>query len=214
MTGSQTSATPPTQAGRGDDELILEGIVTTISPDGSTNISPMGPVVDRGLTNLRLRPFQTSRTYLNLKRTGHGVFHITDDIELLVRAATGQLTEPPELRSCPRGEGNYLAGACRWYAFEVTSLDDRSERTDIQCGIVEVGRIRDFLGWNRAQSAIVEAAILATRIHILDADDIIRQLDEFAVIVEKTAGSAERRAFELVRSYVQVSRAEMGRAST
>ena len=48
--------------------LILEGIVTTRNADGSINVSPMGPLVDRGLTSFRFRPFQTSHTYQNLKR--------------------------------------------------------------------------------------------------------------------------------------------------
>jgi hypothetical protein len=79
------------------DELILEGIVTTLSSDGSPNISPMGPRVDRQLTRLTLRPFQTSQTYQNLKRHGEGVFHVTDDVELIARAAVGKLAAPPAL---------------------------------------------------------------------------------------------------------------------
>ena len=32
-----------------------------------------------------LRPFPTSKTWLNLQRSGHGVLHVTDDVELLAR---------------------------------------------------------------------------------------------------------------------------------
>ena len=67
--------------------MILEGIVTTISADGTVNISPMGPRVNEPLTRLILRPYQTSTTYQNLKRTGQGVLHVTDDVELLAQAA-------------------------------------------------------------------------------------------------------------------------------
>ena len=73
------------------DEPILEGIVVTLDVAGVPNIAPMGPRVDRDLTRLVLRPFQTSQTYRNLKATGCGVFHVTDDVELLAHAAVGQL---------------------------------------------------------------------------------------------------------------------------
>ena len=81
------------------DDLIAEGIVTTINPDGSANISPMGPRVNRDFTRLVLRPFQTSTTYQNLKRTGEGVFHVTDDVLLIAKAAIGQLTPQPALQA-------------------------------------------------------------------------------------------------------------------
>ena len=54
--------------------MILEGIVTTINADGTVNISPMGPIVDAALTRLELRPFQTSTTFQNLRRTGRACF--------------------------------------------------------------------------------------------------------------------------------------------
>ena len=69
--------------------MILEGIVTTLNSDGTVNVAPMGPEVDESLTRLVLKPYQTSTTYGNLQRAGQGVFHVTDDVELLARAAIG-----------------------------------------------------------------------------------------------------------------------------
>src|SRR3954453_338424 len=101
------------------DELILEGIVVTLDTAGATNIAPMGPRVDRDITRLVLRPFQTAQTYKNLKATGTGVFHVTDDVELLARAAAGQLSEPPALVTIPNVRCPRLADACRWMALQV-----------------------------------------------------------------------------------------------
>src|SRR6266700_2985216 len=78
------------------DELILEGIVITQDDAGQTNIAPMGPRVDRAISRLVLRPFKTAVTYRNLKSSGCGVFHVTDDVELLAQAAVGSL-QPQEL---------------------------------------------------------------------------------------------------------------------
>ena len=49
-------------------------------------------------------------------------------------------------------------------------------------------------------SAVIEAAILATRLEFLDHDLIRDQFQQLATVVEKTAGPAESRAFDgLVR---------------
>ena len=185
--------------------MILEGLITTINEDGSVNISPMGPVVDASMRELVLRPYQTSRTYRNLKRTGYGVLHVTDDVELLARAAVGKLDPPPALLPARGVEGWILADACRWHAFRLRSLDDRQERTTIIADVVESGRIRDFFGFNRAKHAVVEAAILATRIKFLPHSEIAREFERLAILVEKTAGEQERRAFEFLQNYVRAA---------
>jgi uncharacterized protein len=185
------------------DELILEGLVTSLNADGSANLSPMGPRADRAITQLVLRPFQTSQTYQNLKRHGEGVFHITDDVELIARAAVGQLDGLPPLLAAPSIRGFILTDACRWFAFRVRQLDDQSERTTIVCDVVERGTLRDFLGFNRAKHAVLEAAILATRIGILPADQIQDEMQRLAIPIEKTAGDQERRAFAFLNAYIE-----------
>jgi len=182
--------------------MILEGIVTTNNADGTTNISPMGPVVDDAMRTLVLKPYQTSTTYQNLKRTGQGIFHVTDDVELLAQAAVGTPDPLPRLLPATALEGRILADACRWYAFRVRSLDDSRERTEIRADVIETGRIRDFFGFNRAKHAVVEAAIVATRTEILPADEIIAQFEKLKILVDKTGGAAEHRAFDFLESFV------------
>ncbi len=184
------------------DEPILEGIVVTLDAAGSPNVAPMGPRVDRAFSRLVLRPFQTSQTYQNLKQTGRGVFHVIDDVELLAHAAVGQFAAPPQFVRidtwpCPR-----LADCCRWLAFYVTSLDDAAERTTIECQVVWRGEVRPFFGFNRAKHAVLEAAIHATRIGISPPAEIRADLARLAVIVKKTAGNEERRAFAFLEEYI------------
>ena len=182
--------------------MILEGIVTTRNADGSTNIAPMGPIVDAGMTHFTLRPFQTSTTYANLKRTGCGVLHVTDDVLLLAQAALERFEALPPLQPAAVIDGSVLADACRWYEFQVSSIDDTTERTVIDADVVHTGRIRDFFGFNRAKHAVLEAAILATRLHLLPLDDVRRQLSVLRTPLEKTAGPQEREAFALIEKYV------------
>jgi hypothetical protein len=182
--------------------MILEGIVTTLNENGSANISPMGPEVEPAINRFVLKPYQTSTTYSNLKRAGAGVLHVTDDVELLARAAINQFDELPRLLPAEAVAGVILADACRWYAFRVTDLNDQEQRTRIACEVVATGRLRDFFGFNRAKHAVVEAAILSTRIAFLPADEIRAEFAKLRVLVDKTGGDSEHDAFALLDAYV------------
>jgi uncharacterized protein len=200
MAARSADVPPPPELGA--DGRIVEGIVTTLNADGAPNISPMGPIVDERLDRFWLRPFRTSTTYQNLKRTGQGVFHITDDVLLLAHAAVGKLEPLPRTAPAVNVEGVILSDACRWYAFEVESLADAQERTSIVAHVVDRGVQREFLGFNRAKHAVVEAAILATRVHILDPHEIMAEFDRLAPLVAKTGAASEHEAFDFLRRHV------------
>ena len=190
--------------------MILEGIVTTLGDGGSVNISPMGPLVSDDFRRLTLRPFQTSRTFRSLKAHGEGVFHVTDDVELLAKAAVGPIEAP--VRPAQRVRGWILEGACRAYEFRVVEVDDRAERATLHAEIVRREEMREFFGFNRAKHAVVEAAVLASRVHILPVTNILAQLRDLDVLVTKTGGPAERRAFDFLKSYVESAREPVARA--
>lgn len=183
--------------------MILEGIVTTQNLDGAVNVAPMGPEVAPEFITLVLRPFPTSTTCANLVRSGRGVFHVTDDVELLARAAVGRLAPLPRLEALPDQAGFYLPDACRWYAFQVRSIDRSEPRVRLECEVTGHGWTRDFLGFNRAKHAVVEAAILATRIALLPPAQVREEFRRLQVLVDKTAGPAERRAFDFLTEFVR-----------
>ena len=182
--------------------MILEGLVTTVSADGGLHVAPMGPRVEPGMDRFLLRPFPTSQTYRNLKAHGEGVLHVTDDVLLLARAAVGRLDQIPPLLPAERVRGWVLRDACRYYEFRVAAIDEREERVRIEAEVVHAGRLRDFFGFNRAKHAVVEAAILATRTHILAPGDIEAEYRKLGVIVEKTGSEQERQAFAFLQGHV------------
>jgi hypothetical protein len=184
--------------------VILEGIVTTLDPEGRLNVAPMGPRVEPGLRRFVLRPFRTAATYRNLKATGVGVLHVTDDVLMIARAAIGLAVEAAT-RPASAVRGEVLIDACRYYEFRVLSLDDREERATIEAETLAEGRLRDFFGLNRAKHAVVEAAILATRVHLIPSGEILAEMDRLAPLVEKTGGEAERAAFRLLEQHVRAS---------
>jgi uncharacterized protein len=183
--------------------MILEGIVTTRDSGGGVHVAPMGPIVDESFSKLRLRPFKTSQTYANLERTPFGVFHVVDDVLLLARSAVGLLAEAPPTFPAEKIEGAVLADCCRWYEFEIREFDDSQERAEMRAQVVHAGRQRDFFGFNRAKHAVVEAAILATRVHLIPLPEILSEMDRLESAVSKTGGPAEAEAFALLERYVQ-----------
>lgn len=189
--------------------MILESIVTTTNPDGSVNISPMGPIIDDDAgsqcAQFALRPFNTSRTFANLKRNRCGVMHVTDDVMLFALTAIGQKPEHPKLIDADKIEGKILADACRYYEFSVDFVDETSPRTSLNCTTVSQGKRRDFFGFNRAKHAVIEAAILATRLDFLPAKEVEEALGRLNLIVEKTAGHQETQAMKLINHFISNS---------
>lgn len=185
---------------------IVEGMLTTQNADGTVNVAPMGPRVNDQFTQFLLRPFPGSRTYENLLRARQATFHVIDDVEMIAQAAVGDLLQAPEFLA-DSGQGYHvLASCCRWYQLEADQVDTSGERAALTCRVVRQGHLRDFFGLNRAKHAVLELAILATRIHILSAEEIDQAIATMTPWVEKTGGDAEVRAWEFLRSTIQQRR--------
>ncbi len=178
--------------------MILEGLVTTTDAKGNPHLAPMGPMVFGDFASLLLRPFPTSNTFQNLKRHGEGVFHITDDARLIAYAAVGKLREAPPMNPATAVAGFVLREACRAFEFRVNEIDTTRDRVHISAEVVHRHSLREWDGFNRAKHAVIEAAILATRFHLLNADDIAAEFKKLRVIVDKTGGDAEHDAMDML----------------
>lgn len=182
--------------------MILEGVITTRNMDGSVNIAPMGPVVDEDVTSIQLRPFPGSTTCVNLLQHRCGVFHVVDDVLLIAQGAIDEWHEAPETILAEKIEGFVLEGAARWYEFEVAEIDDSQERWSVKTRIVHQGRGKELFGFNRAKHAVIEASILATRLHLIPESEVRRQLSWLEPMVLKTGGDRELRAFAMLVSHI------------
>ncbi len=180
--------------------MILEGLVTSCQPDGSLHLAAMGPEMpdSRAFTQLVLKPFAGSRTAELLAETPAGVFHLTDDVLLLARAVTGSLSEPPAARPATNIRGWVLEEACEAFEFQIVAADTSGPRSRLTAEIVASHFHRPFRGFNRAAHAVVEAAILFSRLHLLGATEVDRQLELLRPLIDKTAGDREREGFELI----------------
>jgi uncharacterized protein len=180
---------------------IVETVTTTINPDGTVNCAAMG--VEWGDEIIVIKPYRPTRTLRNLHATGVAVVNLTDDILLFTQAA---LENPqPPTQPAAAIDGAVLADACSWREVTVEAMDTSGPRARVTTRIVGQGAGREFLGFNRASHAVLEASIVASRARWLPAEDIRAELGRLQVLVEKTAGPREREAMELVRRHVSAA---------
>jgi hypothetical protein len=183
--------------------VIVETIVTTVAEDGTVNCAPMGVEWDPVASGdaIVLKPFVETTTYRNVLATRTAVVNLTDDVRVFARAAISNPQYPTVPAVVVRGV--VLADCCSWREIEVRSIDRTPPRSRVETAVVHHGTRRDFIGFNRASHAVIEAAIYATRVHLLPRAFIESELARLQVIVDKTAGEREFEAMALLTDYVR-----------
>ena len=179
--------------------MIVETIITTVAPDGAVNCAPMG--VEWGEDALVLKPFLETATYRNVVATGAAVVNLIDDVRVFAHAAIAN----PQYATVPAVavSGVVLADCCSWREVQVRSIDSTPPRSRIDVAVVHHGMRREFIGFNRARHAVLEAAIYVTRLHLLPRAFIESELARLQVIVDKTAGAPELEAMALLAEHVR-----------
>jgi uncharacterized protein len=183
--------------------VIIESIVTTMSAAGIVNCAPMGVEWDPSAQDdlIVLKPFLETATYRNVSATGTAVLNIVDDVRVFARAAISN-PQPPTV-SAVRVRGVVLDGCCSWRELAVESIDSTPPRSRIAMRVAHRGVNREFIGFNRAAAAVLETAIYATRLHLLEAAFVRGELARLQVIVDKTAGPREFEAMTLLTAHVE-----------
>jgi uncharacterized protein len=181
--------------------VIIETIVTTTDAAGAVNIAPMGVEWTGGDESPVLKPFLETATYRNIVATGVAVVNLVDDVRVFARAAISNPEYPVMPAVAVRGVS--LEAACSWRELVVHSIDSTPPRSRIETRVVHQGFRREFIGFNRARHAVLEAAIYATRVHMLARDFLESELVRLQVIVDKTAGPAEHEAMALIAGYIR-----------
>src|SRR5688572_33027649 len=141
-----------------------------------------------------LKPFLETATYRNVTATRAAVVNLIDDVRVFARAAISNPEYATEPATAVRGV--VLATACSWREVTVRAVDSTPPRSRIETAVVHHGTRREFIGFNRARHAVLEAAIYATRVHLLPRPFIESELARLQVIVDKTAGAQEFRSEE------------------
>jgi hypothetical protein len=179
--------------------MIIECILTTTDAAGQVNCAPMG--VEWGEEIIIIKPYQETTTYRNLLVNEAAVVNLTDNVLLFAQSAIASPVFPT--RPAQVVTGVVLQDVCSWREVRIEAIDAREPRARITTRVVHRGFTREFLGFNRARHAVLEAAILATRTRFLPREQILTEFGRLQVIVDKTAGATEHAAMQLLTSFVQ-----------
>ncbi|MCG6158081.1 DUF447 domain-containing protein [Rubinisphaera margarita] len=194
---------------------VLEGLVTTLNEDASVNLAPMGPIptldAEGQIQELIFRPFPESRTYRNLIAHPEGVFHVTDRVLPLAQAISRSFASTSvDWLPTKTIHGRLFPDACQAYEFRIRNRDETGQRMVLTAEVVQSHNLRPFLGFNRGAHAVIEAAILASRLHILERNVILHELDRLKVLIEKTADAEGRAAFDLLVHFIHAETQQTG----
>lgn len=185
--------------------MIRETIVTTRDRSGRVHLAPLG-LIEEG-DGLVIAPFRPSTTLENLRVNPYAVANYTDDVAVFAGCLTGRRDWPT--RPATRVPGGVLAQALSHAELVVEHVTDDPLRPRFFCRVVHEEMHAPFRGFNRAQAAVVEAAILVSRLHMLPADKIDREIAYLQIAVDKTAGPRERQAWEWLMQRIAEHKARL-----
>jgi hypothetical protein len=178
--------------------LIHECVVTTLTPDGKPHIAPLGLIEDEGFWIIA--PFRPSATLTNLMTTKQVTASFTDDARIFAKLVTGERSFP--LTDIAGWPAPRLSGALAHAELEVLRFEDDELRPRFFCKVNRAVSHRPFLGMNRARAAVLEAAILSTRLERLPREKIDSEITYLKIAIDKTAGDAEREAWDMVMAKI------------
>ena len=170
---------------------IVETIVTTKNAKDEVHIAPLGLIAEGA--NWVLAPFRPSRTLDNLREVPFAVASHTDDVRVFAGSLTGRkdwATRPAE-----KVDGAVLENAVSHWELAVDRVTEDDQRPRFSCRLVHAASHRPWGGFNRAQAAVLECAVLVSRLKMLPVDKIEAELKYLEIAVSKTAGEREQEAW-------------------
>jgi len=174
--------------------MIRECIVTTMNDEGRVHIAPLGLIEDGD--GWVIGPFRPSTTLDNLRATPFAVANFTDDVMVFAGCLTGNKDWPT--RAASKVPGAVLDGSLAHLELAVERVEEDELRPRFHCHIVHEETHAPFKGFNRAQAAVIETAILASRLKMLPREKIEQELAYHQIAVEKTAGPRELEAWRIL----------------
>ena len=152
--------------------MIRETVVTTISADGCVHVAPIGLIEEPD--GWIIAPFHPSRTLENLRAVPQAVANYTDDVRIFAGCLTGRREWP--CVACSQIRPPRLSAALAHAEMEVVAVDEDAQRPRFHCRVVHIGMHAPFRGFNRAQAAVVEAAILVSRLFMLPREKVEQEI--------------------------------------
>jgi uncharacterized protein len=185
--------------------MIHETIVTTAARDaqpdgGEPHIAPMGVRFEAGFAILA--PFRPSTTLDNILATRSAVVNFTTDVRVFAGCVTGTQRAWPTV-AANRVASVRLAQSLAHTELSLVEVLEDAQRPTLRMQCVHSETHAPFGGFNRAQAAVLEGAILVSRLFMLPADKVDREIAYLQIAIDKTAGPDERTAWSWIIAAVE-----------
>ncbi len=187
--------------------MIRETIVSTVDRAGRVHFAPLGIIAQND--GWVIAPFRPSKTLDNLSVVPFAVANFTDDVRVFAGCLTGRRDWPTA--ACEGFAVPRLAGALAHAELAVVHKTEDEQRPRFHCRVLRTVSHAPFQGFNRAQAAVIEAAILVSRLHMLPREKVEREIAYLEIAVNKTAAPAEEEAWTWLTQAIQAFYAESER---
>jgi uncharacterized protein len=189
------------------NDIVFETVVTTVSPAGAAHVAPMG--VRYRDAAVVLMPFQPSTTLDNIVSTGHAVLNLVVDTRVFAGCITGR-------KQWLTVAATTIPGVRLQCALRHVELALQSNSADAQRPVLLMRQVFEathapFVGLNRAQAAVIEGAVLVSRLHMLPMAKIDSEMAYLQIAIDKTAGPAEHEAWAWLQDAVRRHREQAAR---
>jgi uncharacterized protein len=191
------------------NDEIFEGVVTTVSPQGGVHIAPMG-VRYQG-EHVLLMPFKPSTTLDNITLTHQAVLNLLVDPRVFAGCVTGRKHWPTLPAHMVKGVR--LTAALGHVELALDSVSDDGQRPVLRLRRVLEQTHAAFRGLNRAQAAVLEGAVLVSRLRLLPAAKVDAEMAYLQIAIDKTAGPEAHEAWGWLQEAVARHRADGGAAA-
>ena len=171
---------------------IRESIITTADRSGKVHIAPIGIIAEKD--GWVIAPFRPSVTLDNLAEVPFAVANYTDDVRIFAGCLTGRKDWPTvPVRRVPGAATARRRSRIRcskWSASPMTACGRA-----ISAAWCSEETHAPFTGFNRAKAAVLELAILVSRLGMLPREKIEAEIAYLTIAIEKTAGADEKEAW-------------------
>lgn len=171
-------------------ENIFEVVLVSQDGDGVPHVAPFG--IRHRAGQIHIAPYRPSKSLDNLLSTGKATINMTDD----VRVIAGALTHHECWQLHQVAESWILDSALSYQQLKLNRVVEDEVRPSLYFDIVDSRTLKPFLGYNRAQNAVLELAIMVSRIKLIPLQKISQAMKTLQVAIDKTAGERERQAWQ------------------
>ena len=177
--------------------MIIETIITSLNEDKSINNAPFGIKINKDI--ITISPYIPSITHENLKSRMTATVNYTNNANLFVDCL---LKKKIDLEKCHEINCFYIKESLKHQEIKVIDYTKNSIRPEFKCKVIKEENHHSFNGINRANNALIEACILATRINLLKKKDILDELKYLSKAVNKTSGKNEIESWEKLNAFI------------